>query len=137
MMKLSFYHNNNNTSSSVSSYKNKYTLDERKQQSEMILAKYPSYVPVIVECDSSIGVMKKQKFLVPQDVNCSHIVIAIRNQLKLNSSQSLFIFCNDTIICPTNNVGQAYHKYLEIQNDGDKFFHIYVTSENTFGENSS
>ena len=81
--------------------------------------------------------MKKQKFLVPHDVNCSHIVIAIRNQLKLNSSQSLFIFCNDTIICPTNIVGQAYHKYLEIQNDGDKFFHIYVTSENTFGDDSS
>lgn len=134
MMKMSLY---NHKTSSVSSYKAKYTLDERRQQSETILAKYPSYVPVIVECDSSIGVMKKQKFLVPHDVNCSHIVIAIRNQLKLNSSQSLFIFCNDTIICPTNIVGQAYHKYLEIQNDGDKFFHIYVTSENTFGDDSS
>ena len=119
--------------SSSSSYKLKYNLDERRQQSETILAKYPSYVPVIVECDSNIGVMKKQKFLVPHDVNCSHIVIAIRNQLKLDSSKSLFIFCNDCILCPTDIVNQAYQKYLSTQNDGDKFFHVYVTSENTFG----
>ena len=69
--------------SSSSSYKLKYNLEERKQQSELILSKYPSYIPVIVECDSSIGVMKKQKFLVPHDVSCSHIIIAIRKQLKL------------------------------------------------------
>ena len=119
--------------SSTSSYKTKYSLQERIQQSETILAKYISYIPVIVECDPSIGVMKKQKFLVPHDVNCSHIIIAIRNQLKMDSSKSLFLFCNDTIVCPTDNVKQIYQKYLSQQKDGDKFFHVYVTSENTFG----
>ena len=121
------HHQNSN------SYKVKFNLDERKRQSQTILAKYPCYVPVIVECDSNVGVMKKQKFLVPYDVNCSHITIAIRNQLKIDSSKSLFIFYNNTIICPTDNVNQAYKKYLSEQNDGDLFFHIFVTSENTFG----
>lgn len=121
------------TSSTSSSYKAKYSLEERIKQSESIIAKYINYIPVIVECDRSIGTMRKQKFLVPQDVNCSHIIIAIRNQLKLDNSKSVFIFYNDTIICPTENVKQVYYKYLKTQNDGDKFFHIYVTTENTFG----
>ena len=120
-------------SSGTSSYKTKYTLDERKHQSETILAKYRSYVPIIVDCDPKIGVMKKQKFLVPQDVNCSHIIIAIRNQLKLDAGKSIFIFYNNKIVCPTENVNVAYKRYLSEMNDGDKFFHIYVTAENTFG----
>lgn len=120
-------------SSGTSSYKTKYNLDERKHQSETILAKYRSYVPIIVECDPKIGVMKKQKFLVPQDVNCSQIIIAVRNQLKLDAGKSIFIFYNNKIVCPTENVNVAYKKYLSEVNDGDKFFHIYVTVENTFG----
>ena len=119
--------------SSTSSYKMKYSLDERIQQSEIILSKYPSYIPIIVECDPSIGIMKKQKFLVPNDVNCSHIIFAIRKQLKMDSSKSLFLFCNNVIVCPTDNTKQLYQKYLSEQSDGDKFFHVYVTSENTFG----
>jgi hypothetical protein len=119
--------------SSSSSYKAKHSLEDRKKQSEAIIAKYINYIPVIVECDRSMGVMRKQKFLVPQDVNCSHIIIAIRNQLKIDNSKSVFIFYNDTIICPTENVKHVYQKYLSTQSDGDKFFHIYVTSENTFG----
>ena len=114
-------------------YKTKYTLEERIHQSETILAKYPSYVPVIADCHKNVGIMKKQKFLVPQDVNCSHILIAIRNQLKLDSSKSLFMFYNDNIVCPTDMVKQVYQKALQEHNDGDKFFYVYVTSENTFG----
>lgn len=120
-------------SSNSSSYKAKYSLEDRKKQSEAIIAKYINYVPVIVDCDRGMGTMRKQKFLVPQDVNCSHIIIAIRNQLKIDNSKSIFIFYNDTIICPTENVKQVYQKYLSTQHDGDKFFYIYVTSENTFG----
>jgi hypothetical protein len=120
-------------SNSSGSYKVKYSLEERIKQSEAIIAKHINYIPVIVECDPAIGVMRKQKFLVPQDVNCSHIIVAIRNQLKIDNSKSVFIFFNDTIICPTENVKQVYYKYLSTQNDGDKFFHIYVTTENTFG----
>ena len=70
-------------SSSTSTYKTKYSLEERIRQSELILAKYYNYIPVIVECDPQIGTMKKQKFLVPQNVNCSHMIVAVR---KLMSS---------------------------------------------------
>lgn len=120
-------------SSSTSTYKTKYSLEERIRQSELILAKYYNYIPVIVECDPQMGAIKKQKFLVPQNVNCSHMIVAVRNQLKLDPSKSIFIFYNDKIICPTENVNVVYHRYLSEVNDGDKFFHIYVTSENTFG----
>lgn len=120
-------------SSSTSTYKTKYSLEERKKQSENILAKYVNYIPVIVECDSQMGTMKKQKFLVPHNVNCSHVIIAVRNQLKLDPSKSIFVFYNDNIICPTENVNVVYRRYLSEVNDGDRFFHIYVTSENTFG----
>lgn len=120
-------------SSSTSTYKTKYSLEERKKQSDAILAKYINYIPVIVECDPQMGTMKKQKFLVPQNVNCSHMIVAVRNQLKLDPSKSIFIFYNNNIICPTENVNVVYRRYLSQVDDGDKFFHIYVTTENTFG----
>ena len=120
-------------SSSAFAYKTKYTLEERQKQSENIIAKHYNYIPIIVECDPSMGVMKKQKFLVPHNVNCSHISMAIRNQLKLDPSKSIFIFYNESIICPTENVNVVYRKYLSQVSDGDKFFYIYVTCENTFG----
>jgi GABA(A) receptor-associated protein len=120
-------------SSSTSTYKTKYSLEERIKQSEQILSKYVNYIPVIVECNPQIGAMKKQKFLVPHNVNCSHMIIAVRNQLKLDPSKSIFIFYNDNIICPTENVNVVYRRYLSQVNDGDRFFHIYVTTENTFG----
>ena len=118
---------------SLSTYKTKYSLEERIRQSEAILAKYIDYIPVIVECDPQIGTIKKQKFLVPHNVNCSHMIVAVRNQLKLDPSKSIFIFYNDNIICPTENINVVYRRYLSQVHDGDKFFHIYVTSENTFG----
>jgi|LauGreSBDMM110SN_4_FD.fasta_scaffold456862_1 hypothetical protein len=120
-------------SSSTFSYKTKYTLEQRQKQSNDILSKHYNYIPVIVECDPSMGKMKKQKFLVPHNVNCSHITMAIRNQLKLDPSKSIFVFCNNSIMCPTDNVNVVYKKYLTEVNDGDLFFYIYVTCENTFG----
>lgn len=114
-------------------YKTKYSLEERKDQSEKILAKYYNYIPVIVECDPSMGTMKKQKFLVPHNVNCSHIISAVRNQMKVDPSKSIFLFFNNSIICPTENANVVYRRYLCDVNDGDKFFYIYVTFENTFG----
>jgi hypothetical protein len=117
----------------ASEYKSKHSLDERKKQSEALLAKHVTYIPVIVECDESMG-LKKHKFLVPHNVNCSHIMIAVRSQLKkVSELKSLFLFMGDEILCPTENTKQAYERYLQKHSDGDKFMYIYLQYENTFG----
>lgn len=119
----------------MSSYKKKIHLSQRASECNRILAKYPSHVPVIVECDKKIGVLKKQKFLVPSDVSVSHLLISVRKQISLDGSKSIFMFCDNMILCPTVMMNQVYSSYLRNKKDEpeDKFLYITIASENTFG----
>ena len=119
----------------MSSYKKKFSLNQRVSESNRILVKYPSHVPVIVECDKKIGVLNKQKFLVPNDVSVSHLLISVRKQISLDKSQSIFMFCDNMILCPTVMMSQIYSNYLRNKKDEyeDKFLYITISAENTFG----
>ena len=119
----------------MSSYKKKFSLNQRVSESNRILVKYPSHVPVIVECDKKIGVLNKQKFLVPNDVSVSHLLISVRKQISLDKSQSIFMFCDYMILCPTVMMSQIYSNYLRNKKDEyeDKFLYINISAENTFG----
>ena len=119
----------------MSSYKKKVQLSQRVSESNRILAKYPSHVPVIVDGDKKIGVLNKQKFLVPGDVSVSHLIISVRKQINLDKSKSIFMFCDNMILCPTVMMSQVYSSYLNNKKDEfeDKFLYITIASENTFG----
>lgn len=115
-----------------SEYKKKHSLEERRKQSDNILARHVGFVPIIVDCHKEMN-LKKHKFLVPYGVNCSHLISAVRSQIKLEGRQALFMFSGNEIVCPTENIKQAYDRYLKNYSDGDKFFYIRVEYENTFG----
>ena len=119
----------------MSSYKKKNSLSQRISESNRILVKYPSHVPVIVECDKKIGVLNKQKFLVPNDVSVSHLLISVRKQISLDKSKSIFMFCDNMILCPTVMMSQIYSNFLRNKKDEfeDKFLYINISAENTFG----
>jgi len=120
----------------MSSYKKKNSLNQRISESNRILVKYPSHVPVIVDCDKKIGVLNKQKFLVPKDVSVSHLIISVRRQIDLDKSKSIFLFCDNMILCPTVMMDQIYSSFLRNKKDEheDKFLYITIASENTFGD---
>lgn len=117
-----------------SDYKVKHSLEERRRQSENILSKHMNYIPCVVDCDEKKIHLKKKKFLVPRNVNCSHLVSAIRSQIKLEGNKAVFLFAGNEIVCPTESVSSAYERYLKNYGDeGDKFFYICLEYENTFG----
>ena len=116
-----------------SSYKQKFDLSHRISESQRILAKYPSHIPVIVDCDKSIGSLKKQKFLCPRDVSVSHLLINIRKQIELSSSKAIFMFSENKLLGGTSIMAQLYDDCLKDRNNGDRFLYIHISTENTFG----
>jgi hypothetical protein len=116
------------------SFKDTYSLSQRISESNRILIKYPAHVPVIIECDEKLGSLAKHKFLVPSDVSASYLLQSIRKQLKTDYHQSIFMFCNNLIICPTSLMAEIYQNYLNAnKTDDDKFLYIKIYTESTFG----
>ena len=119
-------------------FKDLYTAEERISESNRILAKYPDYIPVIIDCSEKLGQLKKQKFLVPSEVSASHLLHSVRKQFETKKSDAIFMFCNDSLICPTVMMKNLYTEY-KIKNkitDGcnsDKFMYIELHLESVFG----
>ena len=119
------------------SYKDTNPLEKRISESNRILTKYPSHIPVLIECSEKLC-LGKQKFLVPGDVSASHLLYSVRKQIKMDSSKAMFMFCDKAIVCPTTLMSEIYQKHMnnkKKEEKGDKFLTIVLTSENTFGYN--
>lgn len=124
-------------------YKHKVPLNLRISESQRILAKYATHIPVIINLDPKLGSINKTKFLVPRDVSASHLLIAMRSQMKsIRKEDAMFMFANDILVCPTSIMGQLYNEYLyKLSQDKnktdeekqDRFFYINVHGETTFG----
>ena len=112
-------------------FKTKNNFDQRYDESNKIMNKYPQRVPIIVEkCNkSTINDIDKNKYLVPKDLNMNQFIYIIRKRIKLDKSQCIFLMINDSV-CPSNvPIGVVY----EDHKDDDGFLYIKYTSENTFG----
>jgi len=128
------------------SFRDIYALSDRIAESKKILCKYPKHIPVIVECGDNVPKLKKYKYLVPDDVPASQIIVSIRKNMDVDSSTAIFIFYDDVMICPSMLMRPLYEQYLTKKSEKikghllsedemmDKFFYIYVTFENTFGK---
>jgi GABA(A) receptor-associated protein len=114
-------------------FQDKYPVDKRKEQSQSIRSKYPDKLPIIIEklknISSPIEDISKTKFLIPDDLVVSQLMCIIRKYLQLTSSDSIYLFSNDTLLSPSETLYTTYGKYK----DDDGFLYIYYTSENTFG----
>jgi len=123
------------------SFRDNFSLTDRIAESKKILCKYPNHIPVIVECDDNVPKLKKYKYLVPDDVPASQIIVSIRKNMNVDSATAIFIFADDIMICPSMLMRSLYEQYLtrksaKVKNQDemlDRFFYIYVTFENTFG----
>ena len=109
-----------------------HNFETRKKESELILAKYPDRVPIIVEkSDNCIDLLDldKNKFLAPNDINFGQFQFSIRKRMKLPPQKALFFFTNNIIIQNTENILVCYQQHK--QEDG--FMYVVYDSENTFG----
>lgn len=114
-------------------FKNEYSLYQRKNETIMILNKYPNRVPVICEKSENISnndpELDKKKYLVPNDLTIGQFVYVIRKRLKITAEKALYLFING-MIPPTSAYVHDIYYYAK---DEDGFLYITYTFENTFG----
>jgi GABA(A) receptor-associated protein len=112
-------------------FKNKHTFEQRSIESNKIKIKYPDKIPVIVEKakSSKIITIDKNKFLIPIDLTVGQFLSVIRKRIKINDSDSIFLFINNSLPCYSHSIGSLY----ESHQDKDGFLYVQYTEESTFG----
>jgi GABA(A) receptor-associated protein len=112
-------------------FKNKHSLELRKEESNKIINKYPDRIPIIVEKHKSCNydTLQKTKFLSPKNLTLGQFVYIIRKNIKLSPEKAIFVTING-LLPPTSALMSDLY---ESHKDEDDFLYIIYSSENTFG----
>ena len=114
-------------------FKSQFSFEDRIKTFEKLIQKFPDRIPVICEPSNNpnidISHYEKTKYLVPQNITIGEFLLTIRNQLKLNSEEAIFLFINNTLPSITKSMGEIYNKFK----DADGFLYLIFSGENTFG----
>lgn len=115
----------------MSSFKEKFTLQKRSEESLRIRKKYPDRIPVIVEkaSNTEIDEIDKKKFLVPSDLTVGQFVYVIRKRIQLVPEQAIYLFINNTLPPTSSLMSQIYKEHA----DKDGFLYCSYSGESTFG----
>ena len=114
-------------------FKDKHSYEDRKDEANRILNKYPERIPII--CDKNdknnlnVPVLDKTKYLVPFDLTVGQFMFVLRKRMKLPSEQAIFLFVNGTIPSSSALVNELYHQHKDL----DGFLYVSYSGENTFG----
>uniref|UniRef100_A0A6C0ES27 Autophagy-related protein n=1 Tax=viral metagenome TaxID=1070528 RepID=A0A6C0ES27_9ZZZZ len=114
------------------SYKNKISLQERKDEVNRVLEKYPDRIPIICEKNiksKNTPEIDKNKYLVPNDLTVGQFLYVIRKRLKIGSDKALFLFINGFIPSSASFISSIYDQYK----DEDGYLYILYSFENVFG----
>ena len=108
-----------------------HPLDSRTKESQKILLKYPTRIPIIVEKSNNclLNDIDKKKYLVPKDMTMSQFIFVIRKRIQLEPSQSLFIMVDHRLVRSNDHLGDIY----DDRKNEDGFLYVTYSSENTFG----
>ena len=115
------------------SFKQTHSFEDRFNETQRILEKYPDRLPVI--CEKAKNASKdcpdidKHKYLVPNDLSIGQFVYVIRKRLKLPAEKAIFIFIDGMIPPSSSLLINVYDNYK----DDDGYLYINYTFENTFG----
>lgn len=115
----------------MSEFKTRYSLPRREMLATRAVIQYKDKVPVIIEKmnHSKLDGLPKEKYLIPRNNTVKDVMMGIRNQIKLNSKQALFIFIGSAFPNPSEQIEAVYNKHR----DRDGFLYISYAEENTFG----
>ena len=115
----------------MTTFKYKFPLKKRTDESTRIRKKYPDRVPVIVEKaeSSDIDNIDKKKYLVPADLTFGQFVYFVRERIKLEPEKAIFWFINNTLPPTASLMSQVYKEHK----DTDGFLYIVYSDESAFG----
>ena len=112
-------------------FKKKFTFEERLKQTEDIIKKYPSRIPIFISRSNDLTTPRidRNKFLVPEDLSLGQFMFVIRKRIKLKSEDAIYLFINNKVP-PTS--AQMSHLYCLNKSD-DGYLYIVYSGESTFG----
>lgn len=111
-------------------YKDDHSLEERTNESEKILSRYPDRIPIICETlDKNAPKLDKKKFLVPYDLTMGQFMFILRKRIKLKQEEAIYLFVNNTICTSSTIMNTIYQEHK----DEDGFLYIKYNGESTFG----
>jgi GABA(A) receptor-associated protein len=117
------------------SFKQKHTFQERQNEADRVIEKYPNRIPIICESDkktSNAIHLRKTKYLVPESLTVGQFVYVLRKQMVLKPEEAVFILINNSLP-PTSAL--LSHVYKD-HKDRDGFLYFSVCKESTFGADS-
>jgi len=131
-----FFYKKPKPSKSKYEYKMLYDFETRKQESQKILDKYPTKIPIIVEKSDSNNNnspdIAKHVWVIESDVTIGQFLYIIRSHIKIKAQEALFFFINNYHVPGTQEtLGQVYKNHKDENKDG--FLYITYDLENTFG----
>ncbi|KAL6500214.1 hypothetical protein OROHE_025580 [Orobanche hederae] len=137
----------------IQAFKDEFSFEERRQESQDIIAKYPDRVPtylwvefgwswggfkeffsntvVVAEryTKSDLPQMEKKKFLVPRDMSVGQFIHILGGRLHLAPGKALFVFVKNTLPQTSSLIESVYDSFK----DEDGFLYMCYSSEKTFG----
>ena len=114
-------------------FKNRTSILDRKKEANKVLTSYPDRVPVIFERDGTAPYhcpqIDRNKYLIPRNLTIGQFLIFIRDRMKFDPGQAIFLFVKGTMPPSGASISDIYQNYKDI----DDFLYITYTFENTFG----
>jgi GABA(A) receptor-associated protein len=114
-------------------FKNKFRFEERLNEANRVIIKFPERIPIICEKDrksNNCPDIDKNKYLVPGDLTIGQFIYVIRKRINIPAEKALFVFVNGTIPPTSSSIYSVYSKYK----DKDNFLYITYSFENVFGK---
>jgi GABA(A) receptor-associated protein len=107
------------------------TLAFRQLESQRVIEKYPTFLPVICEkdCKSDLPNIDKSKFLVPKDLTVGQFAYVIRKRINIPPTKAIYIFIGDTLPPTAALMSSIYDK----KKNPDGFLYVLFSGENAFG----
>ena len=114
------------------SFKESHPYENRREEAERMLEKYPDRIPCIIEKHSSSKLpdIDKKKFLVPTDLTVGQLIHVIRKRVTIPSEMAIFLLINNTMPSASGSLAQVYEQHKS----DDKFLYCLYNGENTFGD---
>ena len=114
-------------------FKKNHSFIERQAGSSRLLQKYPDRIPVIIEKNNNnkknkLQTLAKNKFLVPKILTIGQFVYVIKQKLKIQPEEAIFLFVNNILPKVTDRMIDIYDRYK----DKDGYVYITYFNENTF-----
>ncbi len=115
------------------SFKNEFTFEQRKEESNRVLQKYQDRIPIICEKNKQASKdcpdIDKKKYLVPRDLTMGQFLYVVRKRMNIPAEKAIFLFVGNTVAPSTSLISNVYNSHV----DKDGFLYITYSYENVFG----